>query len=90
MNDSKHIRKIFRDKRYPIMIDQEGGRVNRLEKFISLDSLFPNLNFSEKFCNDGEFRQYIDTDIDPQRFGKQAEFCSRWYIINDIYHTISD
>ena len=33
------IRKIFKDKKYPIMIDQEGGRVNRLEKFISLDSL---------------------------------------------------
>lgn len=28
-------------------------------EFISLDSLFPNLNFSEKFCNDGEFRQKI-------------------------------
>ena len=36
---TKHIRKIFRDKKYPIMIDQEGGRVNRLEKFISLNSL---------------------------------------------------
>ena len=36
---TKKIRKIFRDKKYPIMIDQEGGRVNRLEKFISLDHL---------------------------------------------------
>ena len=38
-NLTKNIRKIFRDKKYPIMIDQEGGRVNRLEKFISLDNL---------------------------------------------------
>ena len=25
-----NIRKIFKDKNYPILIDQEGGRVNRL------------------------------------------------------------
>ncbi len=31
------IKKIFKDKNYPIMIDQEGGRVNRLNKIISLD-----------------------------------------------------
>ena len=28
------IRKIFNDKNYPILIDQEGGRVNRLKKII--------------------------------------------------------
>ncbi len=33
------IKKIFKDNNYPIMIDQEGGRVNRLNKIISLDSL---------------------------------------------------
>ncbi len=33
------IRKIFNDKRYPILIDQEGGRVNRLENIISFDNL---------------------------------------------------
>ena len=27
------IRKIFKDKKYPILIDQEGGRVNRLNKY---------------------------------------------------------
>ena len=26
------IRKLFKDKKYPILIDQEGGRVNRLKK----------------------------------------------------------
>ena len=28
------IKKIFNDKKYPILIDQEGGRINRLSKFI--------------------------------------------------------
>ena len=30
---TNEIRKIFNDKKYPILIDQEGGRVNRLSKF---------------------------------------------------------
>ena len=34
-----NIKKIFRDKNYPILIDQEGGRVNRLNKIISFDNL---------------------------------------------------
>ena len=36
---TQHIKKIFKDKNYPIMIDQEGGRVNRLSKLISFDTL---------------------------------------------------
>ena len=38
-NLTNHIKKIFKDKNYPIIIDQEGGRVNRLDNFISLDHL---------------------------------------------------
>ena len=34
-NLTSSIRKIFNDKRYPILIDQEGGRVNRLKNIIS-------------------------------------------------------
>jgi len=34
-----NIRKIFKDKNYPILIDQEGGRVNRLSNIISFDNL---------------------------------------------------
>ena len=34
-----NIRKIFKDKNYPIWIDQEGGRVNRLSNIISFDNL---------------------------------------------------
>ena len=33
------IRKIFKDNKYPIMIDQEGGRVNRLRDLISFDNM---------------------------------------------------
>ena len=33
------IRNIFNDKKYPIMIDQEGGRVSRLESIISFKNL---------------------------------------------------
>ena len=34
-----NIRKIFKDKNYPILIDQEGGRVNRLSNIISFNNL---------------------------------------------------
>ena len=33
------IKKIFKDKNYPILIDQEGGRVNRLKKLFNADLL---------------------------------------------------
>ena len=36
---TNQIKKIFKDKSYPIMIDQEGGRVNRLKRIFNTDSL---------------------------------------------------
>ena len=46
------IKKLFKDKKYPILIDQEGGRVNRLGKIISFDNLtseyFGNLFTKDK------------------------------------------
>jgi len=33
------IKVIFKDNKYPILIDQEGGRVNRLKNFFNTDSL---------------------------------------------------
>ncbi|SVE38978.1 uncharacterized protein METZ01_LOCUS491832, partial [marine metagenome] len=46
------IRYIFRDKNYPILIDQEGGKVNRLNKLIETSTLsaefFGNLYKSNK------------------------------------------
>ena len=34
-----NIKNIFKDKKYPILIDQEGGRVNRLKNIITFDNL---------------------------------------------------
>ena len=50
-NLTSHIRKIFKDKNYPIMIDQEGGRVNRLNKLISLDT-FTSEYFGKLYTKD--------------------------------------
>ena len=47
LNLTSSIRKIFNDKYYPILIDQEGGRVNRLKKIISFDNL--TSDFLEKY-----------------------------------------
>ena len=47
---TSHIKEIFKDKNYPIMIDQEGGRVNRLNKIISLDH-FTSEYFGNIFVN---------------------------------------
>jgi beta-N-acetylhexosaminidase len=45
------IRKIFNDKNYPILIDQEGGRVNRLKNFFNAD-LFTGEYFGNLYRND--------------------------------------
>ena len=52
---TSHIKKISKDNNYPIMIDQEGGRVNRLNKIISLDN-FTSEYFGKSFIkNKKEF-----------------------------------
>ena len=43
---TSHIKKLFNDDNYPILIDEEGGQVSRLGKFID-NSIFS----SEFFCN---------------------------------------
>tara|TARA_B100001175_G_scaffold307786_1_gene307399 strand:+ start:799 stop:1749 length:951 start_codon:yes stop_codon:yes gene_type:complete len=43
---TSHIKKILNDKNYPILIDEEGGSVSRLSKFID-NSIFS----SDFFCN---------------------------------------
>jgi len=42
------IRKIFNDKNYPLLIDQEGGRINRLKNIILFDNLSAEF-FGNKF-----------------------------------------
>jgi len=46
-----NIKKIFKDKNYPILIDQEGGRVNRLKNIITFDNLTSEY-FGDLFKND--------------------------------------
>ena len=48
---TEQIKKIFNDKNYPILIDQEGGRVNRLKKIFNTDSLTSEL-FGELYLKD--------------------------------------
>jgi len=45
------IKLIFNDKNYPILIDQEGGRVNRLKNFFKMDS-FTGEFFGKLYLND--------------------------------------
>tara|TARA_B110001452_G_scaffold110850_1_gene91929 strand:+ start:659 stop:1609 length:951 start_codon:yes stop_codon:yes gene_type:complete len=46
------IKKIFKDKSYPILIDQEGGRINRLKNILNFDiftgKFFGNLYMKDK------------------------------------------
>ena len=58
------IRKIFKDKNYPILIDQEGGRVNRLKNVISFENLTSEF-FGKKYVkNLNEFKFYFKLFID--------------------------
>ena len=45
------IKNIFKDKNYPILIDQEGGRVNRLKKFLNTGPLTAEF-FGKLYLND--------------------------------------
>ena len=63
-NLTNDIKKIFKDKKYPILIDLEGGRVNRLSKIISFDNLtseyFGNLYEKDKLKLDIIYKLFID------------------------------
>ena len=50
------IKKIFNDRKYPILIDQEGGRINRLSKFIDT-SKFTGTFFGSLYKNN--FKKFI-------------------------------
>ena len=63
-NLTDDIKKIFNDKKYPILIDQEGGRVNRLNKIISFDNLtseyFGNLYEKDKKKVNVIYKLFVD------------------------------
>ena len=64
----KDIRKSISDKNYPILIDQEGGKVSRLNKIIDL-SLFSQGYFGKLYKHNNKifthhYRMYIDKVCD--------------------------
>ena len=62
------IRNIFNDKKYPIMIDQEGGRVSRLENIISFKNLTSDF-FGKKYVkNKKDFNIYFKIFIDKTSY----------------------
>ena len=62
------IRMIFNDMKYPILIDQEGGRVNRLKNIISFDNLTSEY-FGRKFVkNLKEFKIYYKLFVDKTSY----------------------
>jgi beta-N-acetylhexosaminidase len=58
------IKKIFKDKNYPILVDQEGGNVNRLRKFFNADPLtgefFGKLYTKDKKKFDNYYKIFIN------------------------------
>ena len=61
----KSIKVIFRDKNYPILIDEEGGKVSRLKKIIDL-SIFSQDYFNKIFLQDKKklftyYKTYINS-----------------------------
>ena len=63
-NLTESIKKIFKDKNYPILIDQEGGRVNRLNNIIIFDKLtseyFGDLLQNDKMKLNIIYKLFID------------------------------
>ena len=62
------IRRIFNDKNYPILIDQEGGRVNRLRNIISFDNLTSEFFGQLYVKNYKEFEIYYRLFIDKTSY----------------------
>ena len=61
---TKSIRKIFNDDKYPILIDQEGGKVSRLENIITFKNLssefFGKKYLKNKFKFEVFYKLFID------------------------------
>ena len=62
------IRNIYKDDNYPILIDQEGGRVNRLENIISFDNLTSEFFGDIYIKNLKEFKFFYKLFIDKTSY----------------------
>ena len=60
---TNHIKKIFNDTKYPILLDQEGGRVNRLTNFLnnelSTGEFFGNLYSKDRKIFNVKYNEFI-------------------------------
>ena len=60
---TNHIKKIFNDTKYPILLDQEGGRVNRLTNFLNNDlstsGFFGNLYSKDRKIFNVKYNEFI-------------------------------
>ena len=60
---TNHIKKIFNDTKYPILLDQEGGRVNRLTNFLNNDlstgEFFGNLYSKDRKIFNVKYNEFI-------------------------------
>ena len=63
-----NIRKIFNDRNYPILIDQEGGRVNRLKNIITFDNLTSEFFGKKYLTNNSEFKIFYKLYIDKTAY----------------------
>tara|TARA_A100001011_G_scaffold369400_1_gene424657 strand:- start:344 stop:1291 length:948 start_codon:yes stop_codon:yes gene_type:complete len=62
------IKKIFKDKNYPILIDQEGGKINRLKNIIAFDNLTSEF-FGNKYVeNFKEFTFFYKLFVDKTSY----------------------
>jgi len=65
---TEDIRKIFKDNNYPILLDQEGGYINRLSKFFNTGSLTSKF-FGDLYNKDKKkFESYYKIFIDKTSF----------------------
>ena len=62
------IRQVFNDRKYPILIDQEGGRVNRLKNIICFDNLTSEYFGKKYISNYKEFKFFYKLFIDKTSF----------------------
>ena len=62
------IRRIFNDNKYPILIDQEGGRVNRLKNIISFENLTSEFFGNKYIKNRSQFKFYYKLFIDKTSY----------------------
>ena len=62
------IKRIFKDKNYPILIDQEGGRINRLKNIISFENLTSEFFGNKYLTNRKEFEFFYKLFIDKTSY----------------------